>query len=161
MGNATGLYSVDLQTRSVTTLARLPQFTLTVNHVFARRDLSTQRAGPSSHVLEVSFGLGNFFRPYAVAMSLSGVRPGVVLPDGRRIPLNIDWLTQASVTGALHPILFGTTGKLVRFGRARAVIHLPNLPAPLGLRVWAVAIVFDPAAPLGIATISAPVVMTL
>jgi hypothetical protein len=86
----------------------------------------------------------------------------VPLPDGRHISLNPDALTVLTSQGPLPPFIRNNVGTLSAIGRNGAIVNVNALgPAVHGVRVWAVALVFDPAAPLGIAQISAPLVIVL
>jgi len=98
---------------------------------------------------------------YAVGLSLSGVRPGLFLPDGRRICFNPDALTAPSAAGQLAPIFTGQAGVLDTAGRATARLDVSALAPLAGLRVWIQALVLDPRAPLGIRTVPDPVVLVL
>ncbi len=96
-------------------------------------------------------------KAYALALSLSGVRPATRLPDGRSIWLNVDALTAPSLDGRLFPVLRNNAGSLDANGRATVNLDLRGIPAATGFNVWALAVVLDPAAPLGIAVIADPV----
>jgi hypothetical protein len=108
------------------------------------------------------FPSGYSWTPYALALSLSGVRPGVLLPDGRRLPLNVDALTHAVLFGGLgHFLSFASVGRLGPLGLAFTYLDVSRLPGVSGIRVWAVAVALDPAAPLGLGTISDPILIVL
>jgi len=96
-----------------------------------------------------------------VGLSLSDVRPGVPLPDGRRILLNVDNLTALSLSGRLGPLFAGNVGKLTPSARAMAVLDVSSLPVLKGLPIWLLAATLNPQAPLGIQTISDPLRITL
>lgn len=118
-------------------------------------------APPNDRALAVSFaGAGN--RRYVVALSTSGIAPGVALADGRSIPLNVDPLTVASLSGVLAPLWTGNVGALDATGRGAAQLALNPLGASVrGARIWATAVVLDPIAPSGIAQVGTPLVLTL
>ena len=116
-------------------------------------------AAPNDRVINVDFP-GDAGRPYVVAFSQSGFSPGVPLPDGRTIPLNLDGLTLLTANVALPPFLTGNTGVLDGLGRATVRFNLNSLPVT-GLRLWAAAVTVDPNAPLGISQISAPLLFVL
>jgi hypothetical protein len=84
---------------------------------------------------------------YAVAFSLSGIVPGIVLPGGT-LPLVPDGLFLASLGAANSPLFPGTQGALDANGRATAGLALGTLgpldPSLVGLRISAAAAVFPP-----------------
>jgi len=109
---------------------------------------------PHDRSLLMSFP-GESGRPYVVGLSVSGTHPGVPLPDGRTIPLNVDGLTAISVTGGLPGMVTGTVGNLDASGTATARLDVtPVAPVLKGLRVIAAAVVADPNAPSGLAHVS-------
>jgi len=154
-----GVYFVDLANRAVTTLSKGQNLRYT--HLWPDRgnNLSTTRApGTLTWTFALDFpGEGGL--AYAVGLSVTGVRPVLPLPDGRRIPLVVDALTPLSLAGRLAPIFTGHAGFLDPAGHA--VATLSSLPAFRGLRLWAVAVTLDPQAPLGLRTISDPAVLNL
>ena len=88
-----------------------------------------------------------------LAASLSGVRPGVALPDGRRINLRIDEATRLTL-GNLVPAVF-SPGSLVlnARGEARGTLDLTSLnppPGGFGVPLWIALAVLDANAPCGI-----------
>lgn len=96
--------------------------------------------------------------PYAVGLSLTGIEPSLRLTDGRSLALVPDALTIASLTGGVPGIVSGTVGRLDANGRAFARLRGDRLgPAANGLTVFAVVVVLDPNASLGIPHISDPV----
>lgn len=126
------------------------------------RNLALERVtAPNDRRLRVSFPAqaGN---GYVVGFGLSGYTPGTTLADGRVIPLNIDTLTILTVATPPAPLITGTAGTLDANGAATASLNLNALGAAAsGLRVWIAALTLDPAAPLGIGRISAPLLMVL
>jgi len=157
-GNA-GVYFVDVASRAITTLLKGPNLGYT--HLWPDRgnNLSTTRmTGKLTWTLALDFP-GDGGLAYAVGLSVTGVRPVLPLPDGRRIPLVLDALTPLSLSGRLAPIFTGHAGRLDPAGAATATLN--SLPAFQGLRLWAIALTLDPQAPLGIRTISDPVVLNL
>lgn len=160
---ADGIWRVDVGTAAVTKLASInvPGFSNTYHVVPAfGRNLQATRIGAGRWSIDASFpGQGN--RAYYIVPSLSGTRAGVPLPDGRRIPLNVDGLSAAAINGLLGPLWTGYTGALQN-GDATATLDLgPLLPAVVGARIWFGAIVLDAAAPLGIAVIADPFVLVV
>lgn len=122
---------------------------------------ATLVAPPNDRTLFVSFA-NAAGKPYAVLFGLSGVQPGVTLPDGRHLALNPDALTALTAQGAIPPLLLNNRGVLDATGRQQVQLSLNALGAAVkGVRLWAVAAVLDPAASLGVAQISAPTVIVL
>jgi hypothetical protein len=97
---------------------------------------------------------------YFAALGASGVRPGVSLPDGRRILLNPDILTALTGGNRVPMIWKPGPGILDSKGRAMAVLNLRGT-RPLGMPIWIAWIVLDPKAPGGIAYIPDPYVMRI
>jgi hypothetical protein len=157
-GTQAGVYFVDVGTQAVTTLTRAAGIRFSQLWADRGRNLSTSSPATDRWAFHVDFP-GEAGLAYALGLSLSGVRPGVKLPDGRRIPIQVDILTLLSVNGQLGALLSGHTGVLDPSGAAQAVLN--SAPALRGLRIWAVAVTLDPAAPLGLRTISDPVVLNL
>jgi len=125
------------------------------------RNVSTARTMPGKWHVNLSFP-GEAAKSYVVALSAAGTRPGVALPDGRRIQMNVDTLTALSINGLLAPIFTGQAGKLNASGAGIAFIDARSLlPAAQGVRVWIVAVTFDGSASLGIETISDPHLLIL
>ena len=129
--------------------------------VFDRsRNLASELVQAPDHWnLRLSFP-GSAGHAYVVAFSFTGYTPGLPLPDGRVIPLVLDTLALLTAQGAIYPFLTGNVGVLNASGTAVAVLNLNGLPVQ-GIRLWAVALTIDPAAPLGIGQISAPIVFML
>ncbi len=158
-----GIWRVDVATAAVTKLASInvPGFSNTYHVVPAfGRNLQATRTGAGRWAIDVRFP-GQGSRAYYVVPSLSGTRAGVPLPDGRRIPLNVDGLSAAAINGLLGPLWTGYTGSLQN-GDATATLDLGALlPSVLGARIWFGALVLDPAAPLGIAVVADPFVLVV
>ena len=84
----------------------------------------------------------------------------MTLPDRRVIPLNLDTLTVISLQGGVQDILENTVDTLDAAGRARVKVDTNSLgPALRGVKMWAVAVVFDPAASSGVAYIAGPTLL--
>jgi len=155
------LYYTDLNTFTVTSVAvngfSVSPRSLTIDR---SRNIQTVLTAPGTFALNFSFpgtpGLG-----YAAGLTLSGIRPGITLADGRTILANPDWLLTLTVGNNLQPIFNPGPGLLDSGGEARGSINLTSLPSPLGITVHLVAVVLDPNASLGIATIADPWVMVL
>lgn len=93
-------------------------------------------------------------RAYVAALGHSGVRPGLRLPDGRHIWLNPDPLVFATAQNLVPGIFRPGPGVLDANGLASGGITLPA--TPLGITVHLIAVVLDPAAPLGVAFVTEP-----
>jgi hypothetical protein len=70
--------------------------------------------------------------PYLAAASL-GNAPGIVLPDGRIVPLNPDGLFFGSVSGVFGAVFRGFVGKLDGTGAATVSIRIPDDRALVGI----------------------------
>ena len=119
------------------------------------------QAPPNKRSIRVSFP-SDANKPYVLALGVSGYTPGLRLPGGRVVPLNVDNLTIATVQGPIPPLLTNNIGVLDASGEAVVTFDVN----PLGrgvkrVRVWAVALTLDPRAPLGISQISAPLLFVL
>ena len=95
---------------------------------------------------------------YVLALSLSGVRPGIPLKDGRTIHIVPDGYTLWSISGALKPFFNGGSGRLDLNGEAKGSIDL-SLLGKLNIPIWMQLIVLDASAPGGIGYIPDPYVM--
>jgi hypothetical protein len=100
-------------------------------------------------------------RGYVVAAGLSGIRPGLRLPDGRHVWLNLDALVPLVVGNKIPAVFAPGPGVLDHRGRATGRIDVSRLGLPPGLTVHVVVLVLDPAAPQGIAFITEPVPLQL
>ena len=116
----------------------------------------TLNPAPHTRQLRLSFP-GEIGRPYVVGFTLSGVHPGIPLPDGRTIPVNVDPLTLLSVSGGIPGILTRTVGTLDVSGAATVTIDTTLVsPVLKGMRILGAAVVLDPSAPSGIAHVVGP-----
>jgi hypothetical protein len=116
---------------------------------------------PNGRRLHLSFP-GEAGRSYLVGLSLAGARPGPRLPDGREVPLVPDHLTVLCVNGGVPGVIEDTRGALDALGRARVKVDTNGFGVALkGTRAWAVALVFDPGAPAGIAHIAGPTLLQI
>jgi len=157
LGTAPSVCFVDLTTKAITTLHT---GSVLFYQVFPNREVATIKRGPGKWEIVMHFQ-GESGNAYVAGLSLSGVRPGVRLPDRRRIHLNVDTLTALSVNGLLGPLFSGYTGALNAFDRGSAVLDVSGLPALKGTRIWAQVVTLNKSAPLGIQTIADPVVLIL
>ncbi len=99
--------------------------------------------------------------PYAIALSATGFTPGIRV-GARTLALVPDALFALSIRGALGPLFTGNIGVLPAAGVANATLDLRRFGNALsGLRVWAAAAIFDPAAPNGIRRITRPEILVL
>jgi len=89
--------------------------------------------------------------PCQVASSL-GLGPIAV--DTRKIDLSPEALLLVSVGGLLPSVFVGYPGVIDSEGQARASIHIPNIPALIGLRLHSAFVTLSPSAPSGIKSIS-------
>lgn len=108
---------------------------------FRGRNLCTTKTGPGKWNVNLSFP-NEANQGYLVALSLTGVRPAIVLNDGRKINLAVDVLTVLSLNNNLGT--FFNSGPLVldANGEATASIDVSSLGSLGGVRVWAEAVVF-------------------
>jgi len=97
-------------------------------------------------------------RPYACGYAL-GAEPGILLADGRRIPLNFDALLEFSL--APNSIFLGTEGVLDPSGGAALGIVIPADPALIGVTIYGACAILDPADPTGFGPISCPLPITV
>jgi len=149
----------DWNTKAVTTLSpTFSHFSCVRPDRF--RNVATERVGPGRWVVHLDFP-GEVGRLYAFAVSVSGVRPGVPLADGRRLLFNPDAVTVLGLRGQLGPILQGYAGQLDMAGRARGVIDVGAAPPWRGVPIWVQAVTLDRNASLGIHTIADPVLLIL
>ncbi len=155
------LYHIDEVSRSATATFLSPK-KMTINHdlVFWRgRHLQTVKTGPRQWDLRVS-APAHAGQRYAVAMSMRGIRPGTLLPDGRRLLLNIDTLALLTLGNWIPGVFRPGPGVLDANGEAVASIDVRGLPE-IGWPFWIGAVVLDPAGPAGIGLVPDPIVIRL
>jgi len=153
-----GLYTIDIATKAVNQLTTI-QFNLYEVELLYRRNLFGVRTGRGTWDIGLAVP-EDARRGYLMTMGGSGVRPGIVLPDGRRINLVVDLLTLFGLTIGYGNFLQGHLGVLNAEGRATARLDLSGFgPAMNGTRFHFVAVTIDPAAPLGLKTITDPFVL--
>ncbi len=156
-----GFYTADLQTGAVTTInANLP--TTSFPSIFAPRELTTVKTGNGRWDVRLRCR-GEAGNGYAIALALSGARPGFTLPDGRHLCFNADKLTTLSLDGTLASVFTNNIGTLNAFDRAIATLDVSALPGVTGsgARLFIQAITQNPAAPLTIQTVPDAVAITL
>ncbi|MBN2489786.1 MAG: hypothetical protein JXQ29_02930 [Planctomycetes bacterium] len=156
-----GLYSVDLQSQTITKLADLP--TTLTGVAFARsRVLAAIRTERGRWTLRVNFP--DFpDRQYILLPSLHGLHTSERLPDGRRICLIPDLVTQILVyLGDIGPFTRGFRGGLDASGAAAAALDLSMLgPWADGLVVWIAPVAIDRKHYLGLGAIGDPIALEL
>lgn len=81
---------------------------------------------------------------YQLAISF-GRRPGVTLPNGERLMLNVtDPLFLLSANNALPGITVGFSGTLDAFGRGAGTVNIPaTLPANLGITIFVGGVIYN------------------
>ncbi|MBN2492479.1 MAG: SBBP repeat-containing protein, partial [Planctomycetes bacterium] len=89
--------------------------------------------------------------PYQIGSSLGS---GPIPIDTRRIELSPDPLLVFSTSGTAPTIFQTYAGVLDASGRAQAAIHIPNIPALIGIWLYTAFVTLDPQAPSGIRSIS-------
>lgn len=114
------------------------------------RHVGSLKTGAGAYTLSFTFP-GEAGAPYAVAASVSGYRPGLLLPDGRSIPLVFDLLTPLTLQNAIRPIF--DAGPLVLDGAGSANGSIALGQDDLGALLYLVAVTYDAN---GIVTISEP-----
>jgi len=155
-----GLWLLDVDRATASRVSTLAEPLLEVGFR-GERNLGSVRTGARRWQVDATFP-GEAGRVYLIAMGYSGVRPAVTFPDGRRLWLVPDALTVATLGKSIPPYFTGNVGRLDPMGRGFATIDLTTLPREAdGIRVWLVAATLDPAAPLGIATLSDPMVFRI
>jgi hypothetical protein len=152
------LYYTDLSTFSVTT-TYLNAVSVTPRCIdfYRGRNIQSIRTAPRRYTIHFSFP-HHPGKLYAAALGFSGVRPGIVLNDGRRIALNPDVLMVATVGNRVPNLFSPGPGMLDANGEAQGRLDVSFLPQ-LDLPVHVIAVVLDPAAPGGFAVIANPFVI--
>jgi len=124
---------------------------------FRGNDLCTAKTGTGKWSINLSLP-NEAGKNYVMAMSLTGVRPGIPLPDGRRINLALDGLTILTIQNLIPTIFNPGPGALSATGQAAGWLDVNGLPPLSGVRVWVEALVVGPGS---IGTIVDPVGITL
>jgi hypothetical protein len=152
------LYYTDLTTFAVTSVAvNGSSVSPRCIDFYRGRNIQTVRTAVGRYDVRFSFP-NHPGKLYVAAMGYSGVRPGIPLPDGRRIAINPDTLTVVTAANQLPQLFSPGPGVLDASGEAVGKHNVSFLP-PLGLAVHVIAVVLDPAAPGGFAVIASPFVM--
>ena len=113
------------------------------------RHVQTVKIGPKKWQLRFSCPQHPLKR-YVAAISLTGYKPGVLLPDGRTINLAPDFYTQMSLLGLLKPFFDPGPQILDGGGEAQGTLDFSLLPS-IDLPIWIALVVVDSSAPSGIA----------
>lgn len=117
------------------------------------RHLQTVRLAPNKWTIRISVP-HHPQKQYVIAAGLHGVRPGVPMPDGRRLNLNADAMVLATLHRLIPAVWDAGPGILDKNGEARAGLDVSGLSIPpggLGVPVWIAVMIMDPSAPSGIA----------
>jgi hypothetical protein len=94
---------------------------------------------------------GDRNHPYQLGSSFG---TGPIPFDTRKLNLSPDVLLAISSSGFWPTIFQGYRGIINNKGQAQAAIHIPNVPALIGVRLHSAFVTLDPAAPSGIRSIS-------
>jgi len=89
--------------------------------------------------------------PYQLATSLG---TGPLSIDTRTLDLSPDALLGVSVGGLWPSVFSGYRGIIDSKGQARAAIHIPNIPALIGVRLHSAFVTLSASAPSGVKSIS-------
>jgi len=101
---------------------------------------------------------------YAIAAGITGVSPGIPLPDGRNINLNYDVFVYVTLNDLIPDIWKGGPGVLDGQGEASGILDLAPLSPPpggFGIPIWIAMAVIDPNAPSGIKYIPDTIVVRI
>jgi len=152
------LYTTDLTGFSVTTTyLNVVSVTPRCLDFYRGRNIQSVSTAKGTYTIHFSFP-HHPGKLYVAAMGFTGVRPGIRLNDGRRIALNPDVLTVATVANRVPQLFNPGPGVLDSNGEARGRLDVSFLPT-LGLPVHVIAVVLDNAAPVGFAVIANPFVI--
>ena len=99
-------------------------------------------------------------KTYALVAGLSGVRPGVALPDGRCINLKLDDLVLLTLQNQVPALFHPGPCVLDSSGEATGRLDL-SITGRLGIPIWLAMAVLDPGAPWGIAYLPDTYVMRI
>jgi len=123
------------------------------------RHIQTIKLGKGHHDIYLSCP-GFPGKDYVLLLSAAGYRPGLKVPDGRTVHLNLDDFFKLSLNNLLKPYFDPGPLKLDANGLATGSIDVRALPT-LNIPVWIAMAVLDPAAPSGIAYLPDTYVMRL
>jgi len=168
-GQDAAIFHVDQKTYTVTGVNVDVNSTGVNNHryfydidFFEGRHIQTAKVAPGKWQIQMSCPQYPN-KTYALALGASGYRPGVKLPDGRRIHLNLDSTVLASWRGLMRPFFDPGPGVLDSNGRAIGGIDVSSVAGggKLNATIWLAMVVLDPTAPWGIAYLPDTYVMRL
>jgi hypothetical protein len=97
--------------------------------------------------------------PYLAAFAL-GVNPGLLFPDNRRLPINLDDVALLSLTPG-NGIFAGNVGNLDGSGVATMSVTLPLVPGLTGLQIFGAAVIANPLSPAGVEDITCALPITI
>ncbi len=97
--------------------------------------------------------------PYLAAFAL-GVNPGLLFPDNRRLPINLDDVALLSLTPG-NGIFAGNVGNLDGSGVATMSVTLPMVPGLTGLQIFGAAVIANPLSPAGVEDITCALPITI
>lgn len=126
--------------------------------------LRAVRTGSAPTVTSLPAAMGGTLRsflhapaaPGAMYLAASAARIGsVLLPDGRGVGLAMDSLFYGTLLNAGAPQATGYVGVLDSNGMGTTQLVLPNAPGVQGLSIYTAFLTIDPAASMGIGSISA------
>lgn len=158
----TYFFTIDPKTWSVTATRTSPTLKTDGNGLAFYRGRHTQTLITGQRKWQVRLSAPNHpNKGYAVAVGFSGLAPGIKLPDGRNINLNLDAAAILSLRGQLMPFFDPGPNRLDQNGEAIAILDAKLLGGRIGIPCWIAWIVIDPAAPGGIALIPDTYVMRL
>jgi len=148
---STYIYRVDAFTGVVTSvLVDAAHRSIFYDFAFYRgRHVQTVKVAPRRWEVRLSLP-AHAGKLYTMALTLSGIRPGLRLPDGRTLFLNPDLFTILSMQNRIPGIFHPGPGRLDLNGEALGVLDVSAIPR-LDYPMWIAAVVLDPNAPSGIA----------
>jgi len=151
------LYTIDPTSAAVTSVALKTTTATPWEMTFLRgRNLASVKTAAGKYDLRLSFP-GEGGRGYGIGLSLTGVRKGITLADGRVINLAADFFTILTVNNLLPGIWDSGPLVLDKNGEATARLDVSMVP-PIKLPCWIIALVADGK---GIGTIGDPIVIRL
>jgi len=150
-----GIYTVDISTKTVNHLTTI-NASLYETEILYRRNVHSYATGKGTWNIGITIP-EDAGKTYVMAVSASGVRPGIPFADGRLASLTPDTITIVGLTSGLAPYLTNTMGTLSAQGKATAKLNLSSFgPVANGVILFFDVMTLDPAAPLGIKTITDP-----
>ncbi len=155
-----GIWFVDLTSRVTTSLRTLGTSMFALDFLNGR-NVQPVRVAKGRWEIRLSFP-GQAGNIYFVVLGVNGIRPSLLLNDGRKINLVIDDLARATLFQEISHIYWNNHGLLSATGEAVTHLDVNSIAgAARGVRLFIQALTFDPSAPLGIRTIADPVPLTI